>query len=64
MENPENYWSDRYRQGNTPWDAGGITTPLKTYFDQFGWLPNDDAYFGYDVMNFITYGLNKWLFII
>ncbi|WP_192821123.1 methyltransferase [Rufibacter sp. LB8] len=30
----EAYWSDRYRQGATQWDAGAITTPLKTYLDQ------------------------------
>ncbi|EMR02120.1 methyltransferase domain-containing protein [Cesiribacter andamanensis] len=30
----ENYWTSRYQQGQTQWDAGAITTPLKTYFDQ------------------------------
>ena len=30
----ENFWSNKYQQGTTGWDAGGITTPLKTYIDQ------------------------------
>lgn len=30
----EKYWTDRYQQGKTGWDAGAITTPLKTYIDQ------------------------------
>lgn len=30
----EKYWTDRYLQGQTQWDAGQITTPLKEYFDQ------------------------------
>lgn len=30
----ESYWSARYREGQTGWDAGSITTPLKAYFDQ------------------------------
>ena len=28
------YWQQRYQSGNTGWDAGKITTPLKEYFDQ------------------------------
>lgn len=28
------YWNTRYQNQNTPWDADGITTPLKEYFDQ------------------------------
>ena len=28
------YWSERYRNGETGWDTGTVTTPLKTYFDQ------------------------------
>ncbi len=28
------YWERRYLLGQTGWDAGGITTPLKIYFDQ------------------------------
>lgn len=27
------YWESRYLLGQTGWDAGGITTPLRTYFD-------------------------------
>ncbi|MBL3655469.1 class I SAM-dependent methyltransferase [Fulvivirga sediminis] len=30
----ENYWTNRYNDNDTPWDASAITTPLKTYFDQ------------------------------
>jgi methyl halide transferase len=30
----EKYWSERYLQGKTQWDATTITTPLKAYFDQ------------------------------
>ncbi|WP_339815611.1 methyltransferase [uncultured Imperialibacter sp.] len=29
-----NFWTKRYRDGSTGWDAGAITTPLKAYFDQ------------------------------
>jgi len=36
----ESYWTNRYEQGQTGWDAGAITTPLKEYFDQ---LPNKAA---------------------
>jgi methyl halide transferase len=28
------YWSDRYRNRDTGWDIGYISTPLKAYFDQ------------------------------
>ncbi|WP_161891135.1 methyltransferase domain-containing protein [Pontibacter russatus] len=28
------YWQQRYQSGHTGWDTGGITTPLKEYFDQ------------------------------
>ncbi len=28
------FWQNRYDQGQTNWDAGSITTPLKTYIDQ------------------------------
>lgn len=28
------YWTGRYEAGDIPWDAGAITTPLKTYIDQ------------------------------
>lgn len=30
------YWDARYRTGETGWDAGGPTTPLKAYIDQLG----------------------------
>lgn len=30
----KNYWTERYLQGQTQWDAGSITTPLKAYIDQ------------------------------
>lgn len=29
----EKYWTNRYQAGETQWDAGSITTPLKVYFD-------------------------------
>ncbi len=28
------YWDNRYRTGQTAWDIGSISTPLKTYIDQ------------------------------
>ncbi|PRY12336.1 thiopurine S-methyltransferase [Pontibacter ummariensis] len=28
------YWQQRYQNGETGWDTGDITTPLKEYFDQ------------------------------
>ncbi len=28
------YWEERYRTGQTGWDAGAVTTPLKAYFDR------------------------------
>ncbi len=31
----EKYWTNRYHTCQTQWDAGGITTPLKAYFDNF-----------------------------
>lgn len=34
MLHDEKYWTDRYKAGETQWDAGEITTPLKAYFDQ------------------------------
>jgi len=30
----ESYWEDRSTKGQTGWDAGEITTPLKSYVDQ------------------------------
>lgn len=29
-----NYWENRYQKGDTGWDAGKITTPIKEYIDQ------------------------------
>lgn len=34
MELGKDFWEGRYLSGNTGWDAGRITTPLKAYFDQ------------------------------
>ncbi|HQR94241.1 MAG: SAM-dependent methyltransferase [Bacteroidetes bacterium 24-39-8] len=28
------YWNQRYEQGNTGWNIGTVSTPLKFYFDQ------------------------------
>ncbi|MTI21736.1 methyltransferase domain-containing protein [Fulvivirga sp. RKSG066] len=33
MIHDETYWTNRYETGQIQWDAGDITTPLKTYFD-------------------------------
>ncbi len=30
----QTYWEKRWEEGETGWDVGRITTPLKTYFDQ------------------------------
>ncbi len=30
----KNYWSQRYLNDQTGWDAGAITTPIKEYIDQ------------------------------
>lgn len=30
----ETFWSDRYASGNTGWDIGYVSTPLKEYIDQ------------------------------
>ena len=29
-----NYWEERYQKGETGWDVGTISTPLKEYIDQ------------------------------
>src|SRR5215831_2942021 len=34
MELNSNYWENRYRNSETGWDVGAITTPLKEYIDQ------------------------------
>lgn len=36
----EKYWTKRYQTGQTQWDAGSITAPLKAYFDT---LENKDT---------------------
>lgn len=28
------YWNERYEQGNTGWNIGTVSSPLKNYFDQ------------------------------
>lgn len=30
-----NYWNNRYKNNDTGWDAGTITTPIKEYIDQW-----------------------------
>lgn len=35
----QTYWENRYKNDETGWDAGAVTTPLKEYFDQ---LTNKD----------------------
>jgi SAM-dependent methyltransferase len=30
----EKYWDDRYKNQETGWDIGQVSTPLKAYFDQ------------------------------
>jgi SAM-dependent methyltransferase len=30
----ESFWTERYRQQETQWDAGSITAPIKKYVDQ------------------------------
>lgn len=34
VKHNSSYWTQRYESGQTQWDAGGITTPLKAYFGQ------------------------------
>jgi SAM-dependent methyltransferase len=36
MQFIEGYWNNRYLQGETGWDIGYVSTPLKDYFDQLG----------------------------
>ncbi len=33
MDNTENFWDQRYKAGETGWDTGSITMPLKEYID-------------------------------
>lgn len=39
QDSKANYWQSRYENGQTGWDTGSITQPLKDYFDQ---LKNKD----------------------
>jgi len=34
MNLDRNFWNRRYLEGNTGWDVGQISSPLKAYFDQ------------------------------
>ena len=34
MKLTNQYWDNRYKQQQTGWDIGYISTPLKDYFDQ------------------------------
>ena len=34
MKEAQQYWNNRYLEGNTPWDIGYPSTPLKEYADQ------------------------------
>ena len=34
MPTDQNFWDTQYREGNTGWDIGRVSTPLKEYFDQ------------------------------
>ena len=33
---PAHYWDEQYRKGQTGWDIGYVSSPLKAYFDQLG----------------------------
>lgn len=39
MELNESFWTERYKNGQTGWDIGYVSTPLKEYIDQ---LSNKD----------------------
>ncbi len=30
----QEYWNQRYKKGETGWDIGAVSTPLKSFFDQ------------------------------
>src|SRR5688572_9636734 len=34
MQLDKNYWNNRYLKGETSWDIGNISTPIKEYIDQ------------------------------
>lgn len=33
MELDQQYWQSKYQEGNTPWDIGQVSPPLKSYID-------------------------------
>ena len=33
MELNQEYWQSKYQEGNTPWDIGQVSPPLKSYID-------------------------------
>ncbi len=35
MELDQDYWDARWRNGQTGWDLGEISPPIKQYFDQY-----------------------------
>src|SRR5579871_4193197 len=39
MPDSASYWDQRYREGDTGWDMGGVSPPLRHYFEQ---LPDKD----------------------
>ena len=34
MDLSSDFWNNRYESGETGWDLGGVSSPLKSYFDQ------------------------------
>ena len=34
MSTKKDFWDTQYKEGNTGWDIGRVSTPLKEYFDQ------------------------------
>lgn len=34
MELDQDFWAERYATGDTRWDLGAVSSPLKAYFDQ------------------------------
>ncbi len=34
MDLNKDYWENRYKKDETGWDVGGVSAPLKAYFDQ------------------------------
>ena len=33
MSTKKDFWDTQYKEGNTGWDIGRVSTPLKEYFD-------------------------------